>query len=88
MCAAFCGDVECARLLLEAGADATLRPTGGNARGKTVLEIAEAKGEAEMVGLLEARLSEAEKAEWAKRKAEIAAEKEERRMATLEMGDP
>ena len=34
----------CARLLLEAGADATLRATAGTWKGKTALELAEESG--------------------------------------------
>eukprot|EP01045_Picozoa_sp_COSAG04_P010097 COSAG04_NODE_608_length_12095_cov_54.626709_10_plen_499_part_00 len=71
MVATFFGNAEYARLLLEAGADATLRPTGGEWAGKTALELAEKEGDAEVVGLLEARLSAAEKVEWGKRKAGI-----------------
>eukprot|EP01045_Picozoa_sp_COSAG04_P040289 COSAG04_NODE_11702_length_693_cov_1.114478_1_plen_66_part_00 len=58
-------------MLLEAGADATLRATSGWMEGKTALELAEQMGEAEVAIVLGARLSEAEKVEWAKRKAEI-----------------
>eukprot|EP01045_Picozoa_sp_COSAG04_P019090 COSAG04_NODE_1822_length_5493_cov_33.626251_3_plen_247_part_00 len=40
MWAAFSGHAECARLLLEAGADVTLRATGGRRfKGKTALEV-------------------------------------------------
>ena len=42
----------CVRLLLEAGADATLRATGGDYEGKTALEMAELGGEAEVAALL------------------------------------
>ena len=52
MWAAYNGQAECARLLLEAGADATLRATGGDDEGKTALEQAEAAGEAEVAALL------------------------------------
>ena len=52
MRAAYYGQAECARLLLEAGADATLRATGGEWEGKTALEVAEEEGEAEIVALL------------------------------------
>lgn len=45
--AAFRGSAECARLLLEVGADASLR-----ALGKTALEVAEMQGHAEVVALL------------------------------------
>ena len=46
------GHVECARLLLEAGADAALRATDGIAEGKTALEVAEKHGKAEVAALL------------------------------------
>ena len=59
------GQAECARLLLEAGAAVDAREE---------VEVAERMGKAKVVALLEDRLSSAEKAEWAKRKAEIAAE--------------
>ena len=62
MLAANNGQAECARLLLEAGADATLRATGGYWEGKTALEWAEKveswdyeqsrKGKAEVAALL------------------------------------
>ena len=38
--------------LLEGGADRTLRATGGWRKGKTALEIAEARGKAEVAALL------------------------------------
>ncbi len=41
MRAAYSGKAECARLLLEAGADASLRATRGESEGKTALELAE-----------------------------------------------
>ena len=107
------GHAEVARLLLEAGADATLRATNEwRWEGQTALEVAEERGRAEVAALLagkplaeyfaqlpqeakdkalrsareaakwedkpealaslEGLLSEAEKAEWAQRKAEIA----------------
>jgi len=48
MYAASWGQAECARLLLEAGADATLRVTRGRwAEGKTALELAEARAKEE-----------------------------------------
>ena len=40
MHAAAYGQAECARLLLEAGADAPLRAAGGKVEGKTALELA------------------------------------------------
>ena len=46
------GRAECVRLLLEAGADATLRVTGGPFKGKTALEVAEIAGHAETAVLL------------------------------------
>jgi len=52
MYAAAYGNAECARLLLEAGIDATLRATGGNAEGKTALELAEGNNHAEVAALL------------------------------------
>ena len=52
MFAAYNGQAECARLLLEAGADASLRATGGDWEGKTALELAEEEGEAEVAALL------------------------------------
>ena len=48
MLAARCGHAECARLLLEADADRTLRDN----KGKTALEVAEEKGHAEVAALL------------------------------------
>ena len=74
MWAAWKGEAECVRLLLEAGADASLRATGGLFEGKTALEVAECMGKAEVVALLEARMSVVEKVHWEKRKAEIAAQ--------------
>ena len=59
MGAARYGHAAVAAQLVEAGADATLRATGGPHEGKgiyegkTALEIAEAKGEAEVAALLE-----------------------------------
>ena len=52
MYAAYNGRAECARLLLEAGADASLRATGGDDEGKTALELAEEYGQAEVAALL------------------------------------
>ena len=60
MAAARRGRVECARALLAGGADRTLRATGYMNRppvvywvsGKTALEFAEARGEAEVAALL------------------------------------
>ena len=52
MAAAFNGKVECARALLDAGADRTLRATGGYWEGKTALEIAYLRGKAEAAALL------------------------------------
>ena len=52
MGAALGGQVKCARALLDAGADRTLRATGGYDEGKTALEIAEAHGKAEVAALL------------------------------------
>ena len=46
------GRAAIAAQLVEAGADATLRATGGWARGKTALEIAKAGGHAEIAALL------------------------------------
>ena len=103
--------------LLEAGADAALRATAGHWEGKTALELAEERGQAEVAALLagkplaeyfaqlsqeakdnalrsareaaeeedkpealtslEGLLSAAEKAQWEKRKAEIAAEEDD-----------
>eukprot|EP01048_Picozoa_sp_COSAG05_P028915 COSAG05_NODE_9230_length_638_cov_0.543599_1_plen_96_part_00 len=58
--AALRGHAECVRLLLEAGADATLRATGGGWEGKTALELAEQKGykkgHAEVAALLRNRV--------------------------------
>ena len=69
MAAASYGRVECARALLAGGADRTLQGTHDvQYKGQTALEIAEARGEAEVAIVLGARLSEAEKAEWAQRK--------------------
>ena len=47
-------EVECARALLEGGADRTLRATRGHYKGKTALEIAERPtyGDAEVAALL------------------------------------
>eukprot|EP01045_Picozoa_sp_COSAG04_P000329 COSAG04_NODE_7_length_45988_cov_220.188869_14_plen_149_part_00 len=59
------GQADCARLLLEAGAAVDAREE---------VELAERMGKAALVALLEDRLSAAEKVEWEKRKAEIAAE--------------
>eukprot|EP01045_Picozoa_sp_COSAG04_P005662 COSAG04_NODE_266_length_18562_cov_11.848995_1_plen_197_part_00 len=52
MVAARNGKPECARALLAGGADRTLRATGGRAKGKTALEIAEANGKAQVAALL------------------------------------
>ena len=52
MIAANQGKVECARALLAGGADRTLRSTGRLDKGKTALEIAEARGNAELAALL------------------------------------
>eukprot|EP01045_Picozoa_sp_COSAG04_P026775 COSAG04_NODE_3785_length_2534_cov_1.593429_3_plen_318_part_01 len=52
MRAAYLGQAECARLLLEAGADGSLRATGGALEGKTALEVAEQMGKAEVAVLL------------------------------------
>merc|ERR1711969_501884 len=52
MLAAESGQAAVAAQLVEAGADATLRPTGGDHEGKTALEIAEARGHAEVAALL------------------------------------
>ena len=59
--AACWGQAECARLLLEAGADASLRGTGGRWEGKTALELAEdpspfpaKEGHAEVAALINA----------------------------------
>jgi ankyrin repeat protein len=52
MVAARMGQVECARALLDAGADRTLRATRGLYKGQTALEVAEGKGKAEVVTLL------------------------------------
>eukprot|EP01045_Picozoa_sp_COSAG04_P014677 COSAG04_NODE_1111_length_8227_cov_4.702510_3_plen_509_part_00 len=54
---------ECARLLLEAGADAALRATGGYNEGKTALELAEKYARAEVVALLKERERQAEEDE-------------------------
>ena len=64
MTAAHHGHAECARLLLDAGADPTLRLTGGHRRGKSALELAEeppsrvekGKGHDEIAALLVERL--------------------------------
>ena len=60
MRAAYMGEVECARLLLEAGADASLRATGGPFKGMAALEVAETKGEGwyceEVAALLRGRM--------------------------------
>ena len=50
--AAFSGQAECTRLLLKAGADSTLRATGGGWEGWTALELAEEQGHAEVVAVL------------------------------------
>ena len=50
MIAAYRGKAEIARLLLEAGADATLRATSGHRKGKTALRLAEQKAMAEEKG--------------------------------------
>ena len=52
MGAAWMGQVECVRALLAGGADRTLRATGGRAKGKPALEIAEQVGYAEVAALL------------------------------------
>ena len=52
MIAAHQGQVEVTRALLAGWADRTLRATDGVDKGKTALEIAEAKGEAEVAALL------------------------------------
>ena len=64
MVAAIRGQAAVAAQLVEAGADATLRATGGDNEGKTALEIAEANGTAEVAAVLEGLLSAEEKAEW------------------------
>ena len=50
--AAESGKVEVVRALLDAGADRTLRATGGDYVFKTALEIAEEECEAEVAALL------------------------------------
>ena len=52
MAAALWGQSECARALLEGGADRTLRTTGAYRKGKTALQIAEKRGQAEVAALL------------------------------------
>eukprot|EP01047_Picozoa_sp_COSAG01_P041740 COSAG01_NODE_3599_length_5889_cov_19.716580_2_plen_676_part_00 len=51
MAAACNGKVECARALLDAGADRTLRATDCEWEGKTALEMAEEEGKAEVAAL-------------------------------------
>ena len=64
MAAAYYGHVECARALLAGGADRTLRATGGSQKGKTALEIAEAKGNAEVAAQLRSPAEQAAFEAW------------------------
>ena len=58
MCAAWSGRPTVVAKLVEAGADTTLRVTGGDWEGRTALEVAEAEGHVEVAVLLrEARMA-------------------------------
>ena len=53
--AAWSGHANCVEALLTAGADRTLRATGGEDEGKTALDIAEERGEGEAADFLHGR---------------------------------